>query len=225
MPIRLNLLAEAQALEDMRRRDPVKRAIWFGVVTGLVILGWSSTLQLKAMIAKSELSNLRSTLSTKTNGAQQVRENQRRLDEINHKLTELRRLTTNRFLNGNVLDALQHSTVDDVQLVRLKTDHNYNLIEETKPKTNASGSVIKGKPATVTEKIVLTLEVKDASSSPGDQVNKYKEAIAANAYFQRWLGRTNEVRMTDYGTLQPASADSKPFIPFKLECRFPEKTR
>jgi hypothetical protein len=225
MPIRLNLLAEAQALEDMRRRDPVKRAIWFGVVTGLVILGWSSTLQLKAMIAKSELSNLRSTLGTKTNGAQQVRENQRRLDDINHKLTELRRLTTNRFLNGNVLDALQHSTVDDVQLVRLKTDHNYNLIEETKPKTNASGSIIKGKPATVTEKIVLTLEAKDASSSPGDQVNKYKEAIAANAYFQRWLGRTNEVRMTDYGTLQPASADSKPFIPFKLECRFPEKTR
>ena len=28
MPIRLNLLAEAQAAEDLRRRDPVKRALW-----------------------------------------------------------------------------------------------------------------------------------------------------------------------------------------------------
>jgi hypothetical protein len=225
MPIRLNLLAEAQALEDMRRRDPVKRAIWFGVIVGLIIIGWSSTLQLKAMIAKSELSNLTSTLSAKTNEAMQVRENQRKLEEVNFKLVELRRLTTNRFLNGNMLDALQHSTVDDVHLMRLKTDHNYTLVEETKPKTNASGGIIKGRPATVTEKIVLTLDAKDASLQPGDQVNKYKEAIAANAYFQRWLGRTNEVKLIDYGTLQPATADSKPFIPFKLECRFPEKTR
>ncbi len=34
MPIRLNLLAEAQAAEEMRRRDPVKRALW---LAGLII--------------------------------------------------------------------------------------------------------------------------------------------------------------------------------------------
>jgi len=27
MPIRINLLAEAQAAEDLRRRDPVKRSV------------------------------------------------------------------------------------------------------------------------------------------------------------------------------------------------------
>ena len=215
-------------MEDMRRRDPVKRAIWLGVVVGIGIVGWGSTLQLKAVMAKSELTNLLTTLKAKTNDFMQVRDNQRKLEEVTHKLVELERLTTNRFLNGNMLDALQHSTVEDVQLVRLKTDHNYILTEEAKPKTNASGSVIKGKAATVTEKIVIFLEAKDATSAPGlpgDQVNKYKEAVAANAYFKRWLGRTNEVRLTDYGTLTPGSAESKPFIPFKLECRFPEKTR
>ena len=35
MPIRLNLLAEAQAAEELRRKDPVKRAILAGV--GFVI--------------------------------------------------------------------------------------------------------------------------------------------------------------------------------------------
>ena len=58
MPIRINLLAESQALEDMRRRDPVKRAIWVGVFLGLVILAWSSSLQLKAMVAKGKLNQI-----------------------------------------------------------------------------------------------------------------------------------------------------------------------
>src|SRR5580765_5851095 len=106
MPIRLNLLAEAQAQEDMRRRDPVKRAIWVGVVLGVVILAWSSSLQLKAMIAKSELNRVESELRTKTNDYQQVMENKRKLEEVEFKLVELRSLTTNRFLNGTMLDAL-----------------------------------------------------------------------------------------------------------------------
>jgi hypothetical protein len=225
MPIRLNLLAEAQAQEDMRRRDPVKRAIWVGVLFGVVILGWSSSLQLKAMIAKSELNRVESELRTKTNDYQQVMENKRKLEEVEFKLIELRSLTTNRFLNGTMLDALQHSIVDDVQLLRLKTEQLYAHTDEVKPKTNAAGRRIPGKPPTITEKIVLSLEAKDASTSPGDQVNKYKEAIAASSYFQQVLGKTNEVRLTDYGTLQPGSAEARPFIPFKLECRYPEKTR
>jgi len=42
MPIRLNLLAEAQAAEEARRRDPVKRAIWIGALLVSVVLVWSS---------------------------------------------------------------------------------------------------------------------------------------------------------------------------------------
>ena len=39
MPIRINLLAEAQAAEEMRRKDPVKRAVWIGgFVIFLVLL-------------------------------------------------------------------------------------------------------------------------------------------------------------------------------------------
>lgn len=41
MPIRLNLLAEAQAMEEMRRRDPVKRAIWVGSLLVAVALAWA----------------------------------------------------------------------------------------------------------------------------------------------------------------------------------------
>jgi len=130
------------------------------------------------------------------------------------------------YLNGTMLDALQHTTVQDVQLVRLKTEHSYLITEETKQKTNSTGKVTTpAKPATFTEKIVLTLDAKDTSATPGDQVNKYKEAIADCGYFQHALGKTNEVRLRDLGTPQPPGPDGKPFMPFTLECRYPEKTR
>ena len=67
--------------------------------------------------------------------------------EADRKLTALHSLATNRFLNGPVLNALQRTTVDDVQLVHLKIEHQYVAIEETKAKTNATGRPTPAKPA------------------------------------------------------------------------------
>ncbi|MGC3957234.1 MAG: hypothetical protein QM813_04480 [Verrucomicrobiota bacterium] len=52
MPIRLNLLAEAQAAEELRRNDPVKRALWVSVLLIALVLVWASSLQLKLIVAK-----------------------------------------------------------------------------------------------------------------------------------------------------------------------------
>ena len=60
MPIRLNLLAEQQAAEDLRRRDPVKRAIWVaGLIVGVMVI-WSGRLQIKLMGAMSEVNRYES---------------------------------------------------------------------------------------------------------------------------------------------------------------------
>ena len=224
MPIRINLLAESQALEEMRRRDPVKRAIWVGSLVGVLMLFWSSSLAVKAMFAKGELNKIQAQYNSKTNEFQSVQENQKKLDDVNKKLEALRQLTVNRLLNASILNALQRTTIEEVQLVRLKTEHVYNFTEETKPKTNANRT-IPGKPATVNEKITLTLEAKDSGPNPGDQVNKFQEAIADCSYFQGVLGKTNVVRLTNIGTPQPGTEGAKPFVLFTLECRYPEKTR
>ena len=47
MPIRINLLAEQQAAEELRRRDPVKRAIWVAGFFVVVVVVWSGYLQFK----------------------------------------------------------------------------------------------------------------------------------------------------------------------------------
>jgi hypothetical protein len=225
MPIRINLLAEAQALEDMRRRDPVKRAILGGIVLLLLMLAWSSSLQLKAMVVRSVVTRLEGQVRARTNEYQAVVENQRKLADVTYRLQSLQQLATNRLLHGTLLNAVQQATIDDVQLVRYRTEQSYQFAEEVKPKTNANNAIVPGKPATVTERIVVTLDARDSGPNPGDQVNKYKQSVTDGAYFQAMLGKTNEVRLTSLSPPQAGGADTRPFVMFTLECRYPEKTR
>jgi hypothetical protein len=225
MPIRINLLAEAQALEEQRRRDPVKRAIWAGVLIGVLILVWSGYLQLRAMVAKADVNKLEAQIQTHTNEYQVVLDHRKKLGDYNSKLSALTQLATTRFLNGTMLDALQHTTLDDVQLMRIKTDHTYVLTEEVKAKTNATGKAAAAKPATVTEKILLTLDAKDTSTPPGERVTRFLGVVAESPYFRQYLGRTNEVKLDNVGTPQPPGPDGKAFLLFSLQCRYPEKTR
>ena len=137
MAIHINLLAESQALEEMRRRDPVKRAIWVGAIVGALVLAWSGYLQAKAMVMRGEVTRLEAQTKARETAYKQIREHEKKLEEANNKLMSLQRLATNRFLNGTVLDALQHTTVDDVQLMHLKIANDYEPIAEIKAKTNA----------------------------------------------------------------------------------------
>jgi len=218
MPLRINLLAEARAIEELRRRDPVKRAIWVGVALVILALAWSSSLQLKAMIAKGELNRVAAQLGARTNEFQQVLGNQRKLADMYQKLSSLQQMATNRMLHGTLLNALQQTTLEDVQLMRLKTEEAYVYNEAIKPKTNANNRIIPGKPASVTEKIVVTFEAKDSAPNPGDQVNKLKQALSQSPYF-----KGTEVRLANLSP--PVPTDSKPFVLFTLECRYPPKTR
>jgi len=222
MPIRINLLAEAHAEEELRRKDPLKRTIGIGVILVLLMLLWCSSLQLKSMIIKSELGRFETEINVRKNEYEQATANTRKLEDIHHKLESLHRLGCTRLLYGNLLNALQQTTISDVRLMRLRTEQTYVLTEATKAKTNAD-RIIPGKPATSTERIVVTLDAKDAATNPGDQVNKFKLAVTDSPYFQTMLGTNNEVRLTSLSP--PQNTGGKPFVLFTLECRFPEKTR
>jgi hypothetical protein len=224
MFIHLNLLAEAQAAEEMRRRDPVKRAIWVAGLLVSLMLVWSGWLQFKTILLHRALGRVESQISVRTNEFQQVLNFQQKTTDIETKLAALRQLAANRFLNGTMLNALQQTTAENVQLLRLKMEQTYILTEEVKKKVNESGLAVRGRPATATEKLALILEARDSSPNPGDEVNRFKEKIASHPYFQNALNKTNEVRLT---TLSPPQAqpDGKAFVQFTLECRYPEKTR
>lgn len=224
MPIRLNLLAEAQAAEELRRKDPVKRALWMAALLIALVLGWASSLQLKAIVANKELGSIQAQVNQCTNDYSRVVDMQKQTGQMTQKLIALTTLSTNRFLTGSLLNALQHTTVEDVQLVHLKLDHSYTMTEETKPKTNGV-TVIPGKPAIVVEKTTLTLDGQDGSLNPGDQVLRMKDTISQFPFFKESLDRANPVAWKNSSAPQISPDTGKAIVMFTLECRYPEKIR
>jgi hypothetical protein len=224
MPIRLNLLAEAQVAEEMRRRDPVKRALWLAALIIALVLVWSSVLQLRSTLANSDVTRVEAQMGARTNEFRQILENQKKSVEIDGRVRVLRQLAGDRFLQGNLLNALQQTTVEDVQLIRLRVEQGYTLFEGTKSRTNDDNVLIPGKPAAATERVVVTLEGLDTSANPGDQVNRFKGALATNAYFKEMLVKTNAVNLKNL-VQQVAPVTGKPCVMFTLECRYPDKTR
>lgn len=222
MPIRINLLAEAQDIEDLRRRDPVKRVVLMGVLLVLAIVVWSSSLFVQKMVAKNELSRLEASVNNFQKEHHQILQNRAALVNGKQRLEALHRLATNRFLVGNLLDALQRTTLPEVQVVRLKLEQTFALTKEIKPKPGATPST--AKPATSKETIVLTLAAKDKSSTPGEGVSKYQALLAAEPYFRDWLGKTNSFRLVSLGAIQN-DTDGKPFVLMGLEGKPPEITR
>ena len=226
MPIRLNLLAEAQAAEESRRRDPVKRAIWIAALIAVLMLVWSSSVQLQAMLARNELSRLEGQIQSNANAYKVVLDDQTKTADIKQKLGSLRLLSSNRLLMGNLLNALQQTTLDDIQLLRLRLDQLYAQTEGTKARTNDSGTVTPARPPTSTEKIVLTLDGLNSAPNPVVQLNRYKDALGANPYFRQMLLPTNGIILTRLGRAAAGpSPNAKSGELFTLECRYPEKTR
>lgn len=222
MPIYINLLAEAHEIEVERRRDPVKRSAW---CAGLIIAGmlcWSGMLQFKVMMARADFTRSQSLLDSQDGQYRRALDGQAKLATANHKLQALSMLATNRLLYGNLLSALQQTSIDDVQLTRFQAMQTFSYTEEVKAKTN-DDRVIPARPATVTENITFTFDAKDASANPGDRVNKLKQAIADCAYFEQALGKSNEVRLARCSP--PQAVGGKSFVLFNLECRLPEKIR
>jgi hypothetical protein len=223
MPIRINLLAEAQAAEELRRRDPVKRAILAGVLLVALALVWWSSLQLRAIVAKSTLGAVEAEIQSRTNEYHRVMSNQQEVSAAEARLSALQRLSDARFLNGNLLNALQKATVEGVALTRLKVQQSYFLSPGTAPQTN-DNRVLPGKPGKVTERIMVTLDARDSGANPGDQVNKFKEAIAQQPYFKAMLDATNGIRLTDLSAPQ-MGPDQRPYVLFTIECHYPDHTR
>lgn len=224
MPIRINLLAEAQATEELRRRDPVKRATWIGAFLVAAILAWASLLQARIALQKAQVSRLEGKIKDLDKDYSVVVKSQKALTETRYKLGALDRLSNERYLTGNLLDALQKAYVDDVRVVKLKTQFGYSQQAATKAKTNSFG-VTPGKPATATEEITVRIEAVDASSNPGARVNEYKEAVVGLEHLDEVFNDQNrEVRLTG---LTPPQTDSsgRSYVLFTLECAYPEKVR
>jgi hypothetical protein len=208
MPIHINLLAEAQAAEDLRRRDPVKRVIIVGVLVVGFLLFWCSVVQVKLMLAESQLSQAQFSLDSRTQAYQTAVTNNAKIASAKLKISQLQKLVNARMLEGNLMNALQKVSVDNVQLTGIRVDQSYFQT---------------AKPPSVTEQIIVTLNARDFSPN-ADQVGKFKDALARESYFMDMLDKTNGIRLTDESAPQQDQG-GKGYVSFTLECHFPDKKR
>jgi len=215
MPIRINLLAEALAAEDMRRRDPAKRAGYIAALLVCAVLIWSASLQMKLVADNVKLSHLQSSLNAHTNEYALTMADAAKLGEVNDKLESLHRLTTNRFLQANLLNALQRTTVEGITFSHLRLDQGF---------ATTAGS--KGHKGSSIEKDVLIIEAKDSSPNPGSEtITAFKECLTRQAYFQNDHMTTNDILLKNLSMPQADADTGKPFVMFTFECRFPERIR
>jgi hypothetical protein len=213
MPIRINLLAETLAAEKQRRQDPVKRAIYIGAFLFVLMLAWSSVLQLRAMLANNDLTVVQSDMQAHTNDFQRVMTDSGKIADIRTKLEQLQKLNDARFLQGNLLNALQQPQLNlpNIRLIRLRVGQSYQLIA--------------AKPApTAVEHITISMDVRDSSPNPGDQVNKFKDLVASQPYFQSMMDKKTGIRLSNLSAPQ-IGPDGKPYVLFTLECQLPDQTR
>jgi hypothetical protein len=219
MAIALNLLADQQMAEELRRRDPVRRtAVGACFVVALVLVG-SLFLVLRSWLASEELVSQEMQWQSLQNQNKQIIDNLRKTVEIEQRVGALTSLATNRFLWAPVLNALQHCMVDNVQIMRFKTEQTYAQMKLNPPKAKDKKTP---SPETVTtERIVVTIEARDF----GDQYSRFQEAIASDAFLKTTLTNGGVKLMQRSGPASDAEGGNRNYVMFTIECRFLDRTR
>ncbi len=217
MPIKLNLLAEVQAQEEMRRKDPVKFATFVGALLVVISLVWFSASFATLKMTENKLNVINAEIATHTNDFAAVNLNKSKIAACQKREDELEKLNSARLLQGPLLDALQQIYVPNVAIIRTRLDQTFGLKEGVVTKAGRG-------PSSTTEKTLLTIDAKDYSANPGDQINHFKDSFAKLEYFKSLL-ETNGVRLAGSPSAPQTGADGKLFVQFTLECRYPEKTR
>jgi len=215
MPIHINLLAESQAAEETRRRDPFKRTLFVGATLVALFLVWGGWVTGQSLVAKEKLTGLQVQIDARTNNLQHAKSDLTRVATAKNKLTKLEKLQGARFLQGNLLNALQLATIDGVQLNRIALDQSYQNLGEANKITG------------VREHIVLHLFARDYSANPGDLINKFRDTISHQSYFEAMLDKTNNVQLAGPPSAPTTdnSANGKSYVAFVFECRFRDQTR
>jgi hypothetical protein len=212
MPIQINLLTDALAEQELRKKDPVKRAVFVGALVVALMLVWFSSNLLQHVVANNNLAQVQSDIQTHTNDYNLAIANLKDLHAGENRLKALDHLTSARFLQGNLMNALQQLYVSNVNLMRIEISQSYV----------PSGPDAKS--TSITESTVLTLDARDSSPSPGEQVNHYKEAITQLDYFKSRLAPVNGVKLSNLSPPQVAQGGSS-FVLFTIACRLNDKIR
>ncbi len=222
MPIRINLLAEQLHEADLRRRDPVKRAIVGAIVIGIGVVGWYASLLTQKVVLGRKLTKNKEAMVAIEADANSAREALEGVKELEERIHGLNSLATNRVLWGGLLNALQEVALPDVPINELRVIQAYRV--ERPPSQGALPM-----PATSTELISVVIKARDYGGSQAQLFNKFGEALRAN----EWIGSRLDledankgISFDSFGAPTPDRDDpNRSFIPFTVKINFEKVQR
>lgn len=225
MPIRINLLAEAQAAEEARRRDPVKLSIWIGGFIVCLVALWIFKLQLDLLFANRAFRAEEKAWGNIQKPYFEALTNRAAITRMEIKLADLNRLSTNRFLWGTFLDALQQVSVEKVVVKNIKGIQVFH-VDPGAPSKTVNGKKTPVIPAFSVER--CSVEIRGCDYAVEEQnYSRYKERLNQLPYFLTHLGANEGFTLS--GSLGQPTSDpqdpSRQFVNFTLICHFPEVRR
>src|SRR4051812_4993318 len=125
MPIRINLLAEQQAAEEARRKDPVKRAIWVGSILIFITIVWAMMEHMDLSARRAELANLDTQFRKADESARRVRDRQAEAGDVEDRIRALEKYSTNRILWASALDAFQKASMEQIRFKSIDANQRY----------------------------------------------------------------------------------------------------
>ncbi|HEY1173060.1 MAG TPA: hypothetical protein VGH19_16955 [Verrucomicrobiae bacterium] len=218
MPIKINLLAEEQLTEELRRKDPVKRGVYVAVALLVLMLLWAGVSWLGLSKEKARLVDVNATLASLEKDAKLAEGNQKKIKDNQYKMDMLKKMSAVRPLWAPVLDTLQRVSVEDVHVLRIRVEQVYHVTPAIVP---ARGSGGKPKPASARQVMLMIIEAQD-NSERLDSYSKLREQLSVA--LKEHLGTNGTVSLK---TLNQAreNADGKKYLTFTLECGFTEVNR
>lgn len=228
MPIRINFLAEQQAQDEARRRDPVKRATWVAAAWIGALLLWGGYLQAKLWAVNGERRSHEAKFEQIKARYNLAQTNLTTIQHSQRRLKALQALAEERLLWANCLEAIQvadwRGALHGLQLIQLRGSQTFAITPPTPAKTNNTGAILTpGKPGFSRERTVVSIEATDAGERPGELIPALQDALRNHPFFKTHLG---EVRLMGRSPVQTdLVAASRPFVRFELECVFAERER
>jgi hypothetical protein len=218
MPIRINYLAELQMAEEMRRRDPVKRAGMAAGALVLLVIGYCGYMYMQVGNARQALESEEKALQKLDKDEKLVTTNKAQIVILEGRINSLLALTTNRWLWGTALNGMQTWSVPNVTIARVRVIQNYSVVQE-------KGKDGKLKPAVAKENFLFYIDGRDEGQELDQNHNQLKAKLLASPPFKDRWAKDNAVRLKNLASSRDAQDPTKGYSLFTLECAFEEKIR
>jgi hypothetical protein len=208
MILALNLLAGTQQPRRKKQSASTRLVLCACGISLLAMLGWSAYLETRIFLARAGVTQAQHDMERRKPAYRAALDKQAKVAEMSRTLLALQKYSASRFLNAPILNALQQTTVEDIELTRLQTE-----VAANDPQAGATP-----RPG----RMVLHLEGTDSSSRAGAKIEPFRDMVSTNSYFLSALAKSQGVILKNISPSQLSSNSGRFCVFFKLDCVYPE---